>query len=141
MAATENNGRRIPAPIVPDGRNRLVKFSFKYTDLASNDFDLQQCSDVVLRFLVAKIREYSHWPLDAFIDQNNHEHRHIIDFRETRFKDGFTNVNVDQLAYHEAWQFELVPREPWRIYGILVEETFFVIWLDPNHSLYEPISN
>jgi hypothetical protein len=72
MAATENNGRRIPAPIVPDGRNRLVKFSFKYTDLASNDFDLQQYSDVVLRFLVAKIREYSHWPLDAFIDQDGY---------------------------------------------------------------------
>ena len=129
-------GRRIPEPIVPDERNELVRFSFKYIDFDSNEFGPHHCNEEFLRAFLRKLREYSSWPLDTFSDMNNREHRHIIDWRETRFPEGFPNVSVDQLAYHEAWQFELTPFRIWRVYGVLLEDTFFVIWLDSNHNLY-----
>jgi hypothetical protein len=132
-----NNQHRIPEPIVPeDGQRNHVKFSFKHIDLNSDEYGPRHCSDQCLRSLIVRLREYSSWAIENFQEQNNREHRHVIDFRQTKFPDGFPNVDFEQVAYHDAWQFELHPGQPWRVYGILIDDTFFVIWLDPNHSLY-----
>jgi hypothetical protein len=45
-------------------------------------------------------------------------------------------LDADQIAYEEAWQFELTRQQDWRVHGILIDDTFFVIWLDANHLLY-----
>ncbi len=79
-----------------------------------------------------------------FTDQNYSEHRHIINFAETTGHQGFEgvpNVDADQLGAHEGWQFAVEGSESWnihewRVHGILIDDTFFVVWLDPNHQLY-----
>jgi hypothetical protein len=139
--ANGNNGHRIPAPIIPDTERKLVRFSFKYVDLESAEFGPQHCNDECLRVLIQKLHEYSSWPLDAFLEQDYDAHRHIISFSETRFPDGFTNVTVDQLDWEQAWQFAICPDRPWRVYGLLVDEEFFIIWIDPHHRLYNAYSN
>lgn len=136
MASAKNRERGIPPPIVPDEALRFIKFSFKYIDHNSDQFNLQECSEDFLRQLVLKVFEYSSWSLDAFRDSNNDDNRHVIDFRETCRPRGFTNVNREQLAYEECWQFGLSHKADYRVHGILLEDTFFVIWLDPEHLLY-----
>lgn len=38
---------------------------------------------------------------------------------------------------HEAWQFQLSANKHGRVHGILVDEVFYVVWLDPEHRLYQ----
>jgi hypothetical protein len=77
-------------------------------------------------------------PVGEFQDQNNKEHRHVIDFESTTEKDGFIaapGMDPDQLAYLEAWQFGVCPGQDWRVHGFIADDTFYVVWLDPLHRL------
>ena|ERR1700728_2548789 len=135
MAIFGNRSHEIPMPVVPEDR-RFLKFSFKYLDLNHEYFTLAECSREYLHALLTKLHDYSHWTVEGFMDQNNVDHRHLIDFPATHFPDGFTHITVEQLEYYEAWQFEVgPPGEGWRVYGILLGETFFLIWLDMRHRL------
>ena len=60
-------------------------------------------------------------------------HRH--DFAGTTEPSGFGNLN-EQLKAQEAWQFQLTSNEHGRVHGMLVDDTFYVIWIDPDHELY-----
>lgn len=89
--------------------------------------------------LFARIKEYSSWTVEQFRDQNqNIEHRHTIYFPETSESKGFTSVVDEQLALEECWQFSVKPTPDciWRVHGILQDDTFYIIWLDPCHRLY-----
>jgi hypothetical protein len=127
----------IPEVVVPQ-ETRSLRFSFKHLDLTNEKFKVLDCCADFLRQLLERIKEYSNWTIDDFCDQNNNDHRHIINFPETSEPDGFvkSGMDQDQIAYHEAWQFELVRTEKWRTHGILIDDTFYVIWLDPDHRLY-----
>ena len=133
-----NGGDRrgqVPAPILPSTTG-LLKFSFRHLDLQTEKFQLSECGEDFLRHLLQTIRELSSWTIEQFCEQNNRESRHVIEFGATTEPDGFRNVDTDQLAYHESWQFQLSQREHWRVHGILIDDTFYVVWLDPNHRLY-----
>jgi hypothetical protein len=127
----------IPEVVVPD-ENRPLRFSFRHLDLSHAKFQIAQCSVGYFRVLMERIKEYSGWTVADFRDQNNNEHRHVIDFLETSEPNGFTDAGIDedQLAYNESWQFQLMQTENWRVHGILVDDTLYVIWLDPDHNLY-----
>ena len=47
----------------------------------------------------------------------------------------FLNAN-EQLRAEEAWQFEITRNAHGRVHGLLVGETFYVVWIDPDHLLY-----
>jgi hypothetical protein len=36
----------------------------------------------------------------------------------------------------KGWQFSLSANEHGRVHGFLVENVFFIRWLDPDHNLY-----
>ena len=125
----------IPAPvIVPE--TALLRFSFKHLDLQTPKFGIALCSEAFLRKLLEVVRDRSSWTIEQFCDQNNNEHRHVIWFRDTTEAEGFSNIDQDQLSYHESWQFQLSQHEDWRVHGILIDDTFYVVWLDPGHALY-----
>jgi hypothetical protein len=126
---------QIPAPIIPPD-TELLKFSFRHLDLQTEKFQLSECDEEFLRQLLQTIRELSSWTVEQFREMNNRENRHVISFPDTTEADGFRNLDPDQLAYHESWQFQLVRQELWRVHGILIDDTFYVVWLDPNHRLY-----
>jgi len=131
-----NPATRIPTVEIPRGEE-LLQFSFRHIDLENEKFSVSECPLEFFRLLMETIKTFSNWTIDDFQDQNNKDHRHIIDFRQTTEPHGFSNVvDPDQFDYHEAWQFQLSQTELWRVHGILVDNTFFVIWLDPKHQLY-----
>jgi hypothetical protein len=137
-----NDRRRgIPEPrLAPE--SKPVRFSFKHIEVESEKFNYSKCSGEFYRRLFLCLRTFSTWSVELFTDQNNNEHRHVIWFPETSELDGFANVpniDPDQLGFHEAWQFSVCPDDPgnqWRVHGILIDDTFFIVWLDPDHQLY-----
>ena len=113
-----------------------VKFSFKYLDADNPKFLPSDCPHEFWPALMARLKLYSNLTVEVFLDQNNPDRRHIIHFAETTEPNGFVNVDTEQLAYEEPWQFDLETWQPWRIAGILVDDMFYIIWLDHSHSLY-----
>lgn len=135
-----NRGRRggIPKPSLAPPRQPL-RFSFRHFHPDHPKFQLESCERDFLSELINRLAVYSSWAQEDFRDQNNNEHRHVIDFDRTTEKDGFTSapgIDSDQLAYLEAWQFEVRPMTDWRVHGFVSDDTFFIVWLDPLHKLY-----
>jgi hypothetical protein len=119
-----------------------LRFSFKHLDLTNAKFHPSGCSVEYLIKLFEILQQFSNWRVSDFIDQNNKERRHIIDFEQTSEKDGFQNipdVDREQFGSLEGWQFGVFfPGDwnRWRVHGILADDTFYVVWLDEKHLLY-----
>lgn len=119
-----------------------LRFSFKHLDFDNPKFDPAKCSVEYFLRLFGILQRFSSWFVEDFIDQNNHEHRHIIPFEGSTEKDGFQHIpeiDREQLGYHDGWQFGVCPEDGgnrWRVHGILVDDTFYVVWLDQYHQLF-----
>jgi hypothetical protein len=129
----------IPEVVIP-AVNKHLRFSFRHLDLQHPKFPISNCCARYLSALMATMQEYSNWLVEDFCDQENNDHRHIIWFPDTSEPQGFASVDEEQLGYSDAWQFQLSQTEHWRVHGILIDDTFYAIWLDPFHRLY-PLSD
>lgn len=84
----------------------------------------------------------SNWAVETFIDQDNEEHRHIIDFTISSEPDGFRHVqglDPEQLGVYDGWEFGVYPEQRWcqyRAHGIVIDDVFYIIWLDQEHRLF-----
>lgn len=115
----------------------LLRFSFRHFQTTPkfclpSQGDKPQYADRLLDrlksvsdFTVSKFRVDKHTGLRA--------HRH--DWPKTSEPNGFLHLS-EQLQQCEAWQFCLSANEHGRVHGILIDEVFYVVWLDPNHALY-----
>lgn len=131
-----NTSAPIPRPVIPDGKQPLY-FSFKHLDIKCQKFHSDHCSPEFYLAFLNKLREYSGWTVENFTDSNNNDHRHIIDFSETTEPNGFAILkNNEQLEDSESWQFCLDKSSSQRVHGFILGDTFYVVWLDPNHNLY-----
>ena len=136
-----NRNEYIPA-IQRAAANMPLRFSFKYLDFNHHKFYPSKCCTEYFLRLFETMHRFSNWTVADFIDQNNNQHRHIFDFTQTSEPDGFQHIrdiDSEQLGYHEGWQFAVYPQQEWsrwRAHGILVDDTFFVVWLDQDLLLF-----
>ena len=138
--ASKQRGRRIPA--VPKSKEtNTLEFSFKRLDTEYEKFKIGACSAEYFCSLIVAIQKYFSYSIDRFRDQNKQQDRHTIYFGETSESEGFISLD-ENLRLEEAWQFKTCPDEvknpecSWRASGILNGNTFYLIWLDPEHKLY-----
>lgn len=124
--------RAIPTVVEPNPKTLL--FSFKHLDLGNGKFSMEDCTSSFWRSLAIQLQRYSQLTVQDFLDMNNNDHRHMIDWSETTEPTGFAHLDTDQIGYSEPWQFGIDSRG--RVSGLLIEPTFYIIWLDPNHALY-----
>ncbi len=133
---------RIPQIEARPVDEKPLRFSFKHLDAGNPKFAITECPADYFCRLFSTLQLFSRWTVGQFIDQNNEEHRHIIDFSQTSEPDGFQNIpriDRDQFAYSDGWQFGVyseVPWVDWRAHGILLDDTFYIVWFDPQHRLY-----
>jgi hypothetical protein len=114
----------------------LIKFSFKY--LAYSDkFSLNKADNNYIIKLMERLKNVSSIAISDFRNNKSKALRaHMHDWRRTTEKDGFNCLN-DQLKQCEAWQFQLSSNEHGRVHGILLDETFYIVWFDLDHALYQ----
>jgi hypothetical protein len=137
-----NHNEYIPALERAVADSMQLRFSFKHLDFTNPKFNPSTiCTEYFVR-LFQILHRFSNWTVVDFIDQNNAEHRHIIDFAQTTELDGFQHIggiDSEQLGSHEGWQFGVYPElvwNRWRAHGILVDDTLYVVWLDQEHLLF-----
>ncbi len=61
---------------------------------------------------------------------------HPIKWRETTEPHGFRIPNEKELVTI-PYQFSLSTNEHGRVHGFFIEDVFYIVWLDPNHNLYQ----
>jgi hypothetical protein len=132
-------GRKKPQPVFPIAPDaRCIRFSFRYLDTTNPKFSLSECDIEFFANLAGMLKTYSSWPVELFRDFNNNDHRHPIDFPETSER-CFPGIDQVQFEYGEDLQFSVSLQHSCigRVHGILAEDTFYVVWLDPWHRLFQ----
>jgi hypothetical protein len=132
-SSTEVIGGAIKKRPVPDPQ---LRFSFKFFD----ETDAEMCPAVFAngytQTLMQRLRALSSWTVKQFTTRQDHTIRnHQHDWTETARPNGFAHLNDFYKAY-PGWQFSLTANEHGRVHGIIIDDTFYVIWLDKNHALY-----
>jgi hypothetical protein len=60
---------------------------------------------------------------------------HSIDWDRTTEPNGYGHLTA-QLRDCEPYQLTISANEHGRVHGIMIDNVFYVVWVDPNHSLY-----
>lgn len=125
----------IPAPPIP--RDAALRFSFKFLDLLGNNkFCTSHCQEGYLDKFLTRLRDISGLTVNEFRTNKTDALRaHTITFTDTSEPEGFSSLNP-QLRQSEAYQFMITKKDHGRVHGILLSDTFYVVWIDPAHKLY-----
>lgn len=119
---------------IPDN---LLRFSFRLLQ-STHKFGHEHVTEAssYLHHLLLRLQSLSSLRVKEFRtgkDKSLRLHRH--QWGATTEKRGFRDLPAEWDG-HEAWQFQLTANKHGRIHGLLVDEVFYVIWLDPEHRLY-----
>jgi hypothetical protein len=129
-------------PVSPKGLIRKeavdaeIRFSFKFFDKSDPELCPAVFHEHYTHALLQRLRDLSSWTVKEFTGPchksvRNHPH----DWSRTSRPRGFQHLN-EYFRAHQGWQFQLSANEHGRVHGILVDSTFYVIWLDQDHKLY-----
>ena len=128
--------KNIP-PVQPSSDNPLLRFSFKLISLTGEKFCVRRCASGYLDRFLNRLRDLSHLSVKEFRTNRSPAIRsHQIDFSRTSEPNGFAHLN-EQLQAEQPWQFEITSNEHGRVHGLLIDDTFYVVWIDPDHLLYD----
>lgn len=129
-------------------RNTKVLFSFEYLDLKSSKYSLNNITqnNIKIQFnneLLKKLTEYSQEEnFRKFINDNgvyrDRNHIHQINWNDIQIKEKcFTSLpkKLMEQVQGECWQLG-INSTTFRIHGFFIENVFYIVWLDPTHSLY-----
>ena len=145
-ARKKDTKRNIPIPefkkegVIPDQEAPkhpgTVLFSFKYLDLAGNEkFHFSRCSPEWLMSLFERLRSVSGMSMSEFeIPQGTALRNHELKWSTTT-ENGFSGLS-EELQPDRPWQFS-VSKKKGRVHGFLLHSVFYVVWLDPDHELYD----
>ncbi len=83
-----------------------------------------------------RLRDLSSWTVQTFTSRpdkaiRNHPH----DWSRTSRPNGFGHLN-EHFRVIPGWQFCVSANEHGRVHGLIIDDTFYVIWLDRDHRLY-----
>lgn len=113
-----------------------LKFSFRYASCSDGLFCLSKCGDGYLVKLVERLNSLCGLTVKEFMtNRSNALRAHKIDWSRTSRSRGFEHLN-NQLQDLEPWQFEVTSNKHGRIHGLILDDTFYIVWFDPLHKLY-----
>lgn len=113
-----------------------LRFSFKYFDHTDQELCPPNFGEGYTQTLMQRMRDLSSWKVKRFTgSQDQVVRNHTHDWSGTSRPAGFNNLNAHFRAY-PGWQFCLTANAHGRVHGIIIDDTFYVIWLDQDHRLY-----
>jgi hypothetical protein len=125
----------------PKAQSRILSFSFRHLQTQHAKFGFDHCESGYFLIFLQRIRELSSWTQERFVTELSKSWRiHRIDWQDARVSENTFGTGPNGTATEEhdahAWQFQLSANEHGRVHGFLVADTFYLVWLDPDHQLY-----
>ncbi|MCF6337724.1 MAG: hypothetical protein L3J84_07190 [Gammaproteobacteria bacterium] len=116
--------------------NETIRFSFKHLALNHNKFSFEGKTHEYFGKVFERLKNISSLTAsEIFSNRSSSLRTHPINWDDTTEKTGFTHLN-QQLRQIPAYQFQISSNEHGRVHGFILDNIFFVIWLDPEHRLY-----
>jgi hypothetical protein len=129
----EKDNPAIKKTVLPDSK---IRFSFEFFDHSDGEVCPGSFRNGYTQTLMQRLRDVSSWSVKDFclsFDKALRNHQH--DWAKTTRPDGFHSLN-DHYRAIPGWQFCLSANEHGRVHGIIIDDTFYVVWLDHDHALY-----
>lgn len=113
-----------------------IAFSFKYLNFSNPKFTVSECGFNYFFNLIRRFKDLGNTDMSIFMEKYARPLRnHRIDWEgETVTEDGF-GLNLKQDILDEPWQFSVSSNEHGRVHGFIIQNIFYVVWLDPEHNL------
>ncbi|MGD0815928.1 MAG: hypothetical protein ABSA83_20235 [Verrucomicrobiota bacterium] len=120
-----------PTPLPP----ARVSFSFKYLQADHGKFQFSHRDSPYFCKLLDRLKHVCELSWQEMRTSHKDSLRcHDHKWHETTEPKGFGLKG--QLADCQGWQFALSSNEHGRVHGFFLDDVFFVVWLDPDHKLY-----
>lgn len=113
-----------------------LRFSFHLFDATDDEICPPTFGNGYVHTLMERLKAISSWTVQEFLTPKGKAARnHTIAWEDTARPDGFAHL-PDQYEAYPAFQFSLSANEHGRVHGLLIDDTFHVVWLDRDHRLY-----
>ncbi|MBS4029933.1 MAG: hypothetical protein KGZ63_00685 [Clostridiales bacterium] len=60
---------------------------------------------------------------------------HSFDFTNSKISEDCFGIPSEEQIVDKPWQFGITGNEYGRAHGFFVKNTFYIVWLDPDHKL------
>lgn len=128
----DGTGQGIKKGHVP---NPSLRFSFRLFDCTDAEVCPATFKEGYVQTLMERLKSLSTWTVNEFASGGSKALRnHPIKWEDTARPDGFKLP--DQYDGYTPFQFSLSVNEWGRVHGLLIDDTFHVVWLDQDHRVY-----
>jgi len=115
--------------------NPTLRFSFKLFDCTDPEVCPPNFSNGYVQTLMDRLKCISSWTVNEFVSGGSKALRnHPIKWEDTARPNGFKLP--EQFEAYTPFQFSLSANEWGRVHGLLVDDTFHIVWLDHDHKVY-----
>lgn len=112
-----------------------ISFSFKYYQAKHHKFSCNEKAAPYWLTLMDRLKDISGLSnRELLVNRSSMLRSHPIRWENTS-EDGFGLPNEEQLV-GTPYQFSLSSNEHGRVHGFLIDQIFYIVWLDPDHLLY-----
>lgn len=112
-----------------------LRFSFRLFDPSDDEVCPPNFRNGYVQILMERLKALSSWTVNEFVSPKGKGIRnHPIDWNATSRPDGFKLP--EHYEDYTPYQFSLTANEHGRVHGLLIDDTFHVVWLDHDHRLY-----
>ena len=119
---------------------KTLKFSFKYLDINHPKFSVTAKDGQYFSKVLERLKKLSELKVIEILRNRSSSLRaHPIKWRETTEPRGFQHLN-EQLQSETPYQIQISANAHGRVHGFFLEDTFFIVWFDPDHNLYTRLS-
>ncbi len=116
---------------------KVLGFSFKYLQTQNEKFSIRDRDANYFTAFLERLRDLSTLTAqEVKMNRSQSLRCHPIKWRETTEPNGFGIANEKELVTI-PYQFSLSSNEHGRVHGFFIEDIFYIVWLDPNHNLYQ----
>jgi len=119
--------------------NGLVRFSFKYhkyTEKFNFSDKNEEYQSKYLKLLLERLHDYSTNLASDLKSKRSHSTKcNPINFEKTTER-CFGIKNEEQLV-DQPFELNMSTDKFGRIHGFFIDDTFFIVWFDPDHRLYK----
>ena len=120
---------------VEKGQTELVNFSFKYLNEKAEKFIYSNKDGRYFTTLKERLKAISGMSItELYANRSGALRCHPINFVRTSEPD-FGIPQEEQIAT-QPYQFSISANQDGRVHGFIIKNTFYIVWLDPDHHLY-----